>query len=151
MKIFGHPVHLMLVHFPSALFPLEFALLLAGSYTQNPHLPYAAFYVLGAGVSAGWLAMLTGITDMARVRPADPGVVMKAVIHGAVNTTVLLFYSTWFWTALLYYPQHEIPGMAELFIRGGLVVLLSGGNYLGASLVLKDGIGTESIRKSGKA
>jgi len=57
MKLDYHPPHLILNHFPSALFPVEFAFAAIGFYRQHFTFSYAAFYVLLAGVLLGWLAV----------------------------------------------------------------------------------------------
>ena len=55
-RLFGHPVHPMLVHFPTALFTAGFLFSLAGYLFSDAGLVTAAFYSIGFGLVAGLAA-----------------------------------------------------------------------------------------------
>src|SRR4051812_4857972 len=97
MKILGHPLHVMLIHFPSALFPME--LLSYGIYyfTGNDSFATASLYALVAGSALGWLAVVTGAIDLLKISPDRTKVMNKALIHGSINTSVVLAYSVFAW------------------------------------------------------
>src|SRR5688572_15849846 len=96
MKLNYHPPHLILVHFPAALFPMEFVCAVIALYKQDPTFNYAAFYALGGGVIMGWLAVMFGFMDMVKIPDARSDVRTKALIHGSVNTVMLIGYSVLF-------------------------------------------------------
>ena len=64
MKIFGHPLHMMLIHFPTALLPMDFLLSFFAYYNKDSSFLTAAFYCLAGGVLAGGLAIITGLIDL---------------------------------------------------------------------------------------
>lgn len=141
MKLDFHPPHLMLNHFPSALFPVEFAFAVIGFYRQDPSFNDAAFYTLTGGVLLGWLAAFAGIMDLARI-PKEQSVAQRTgLMHGALNTLVLCGY-----TVLLFLqwqaPEITYATVPVLLLKVLLLLLLFGGNYLGGQLVLKYKIGT---------
>jgi len=138
MKIFGHPLHLMLIHFPSALFPMDLACSALANYTGSAQLLSASYYALMGGVILGWLAVVAGTFDLLTVMKNKPGSIKEALIHGAINTTVLLAYTA---LAFLAYKKHSSAphdGPLILAAKTLLICLLIAGNFMGGSLVLKD-------------
>jgi uncharacterized membrane protein len=142
MKIFGHPVHVMLIHFPSALFPMDFICSLVGYYTGNPSFVMAAFYALIGGVGMGWLAIITGVFDLAKLAEEKNTAVKKALIHAGVNLVVLTGFSLLAYMAWQQYPHLETDTPGELTTKGILVAVMIVGNFIGGSLVLKDRVGS---------
>src|ERR1043165_2064020 len=89
MKLFGHPIHLLLIHFPSALFPMDVICSICAILYHRPGFSEAAVYAEFGGVVIGWLAALAGIADVAGVMKHKPQALNRALIHGAVNAAVL--------------------------------------------------------------
>lgn len=140
MKLFGHPIHLMLTHFPAALFPMELVCYFIFYKTGDTSFSNASFYAMTGGVILGWLSIISGAIDLIRIK--DNGAVQaKALIHGSVNTIVVFGYSIL--TMMIYkdYPNLPVATLTLLVIKASLNVLMIGGNYLGGNLVLKDKIG----------
>jgi len=144
MKILGHPIHMMLIHFPSALFPMSVLCSAAGFYTAKASFNDAAFYTLAAGVAAGWLAAITGFFDLIPVVEKKPESTKKALIHGGLNTLVLIGFSLYVYKANKSYPGLQVDTMVNLVIKSLLVSIMIVGNFLGGSLVLKDKINVEN-------
>ena len=142
MKIFGHPIHVMLIHFPSALFPMDFICSLVGYYTGNPSFVMAAFYALAGGAGMGWLAIITGAFDLAKLAEEKNKAVKKALIHAGVNLVVLAGFSLLAYMAWQQYPHLETNTPGELIIKGILIAVMIVGNFIGGSLVLKDRVGS---------
>lgn len=141
MKLYYHPPHLILVHFPAALFPMEFAFAVIALYKQDPTFNYAAFYALGGGVLMGWLAVIFGFIDLVRIPDSKSNVRAKALIHGLVNTLMLIGYTVLFfvqWKAF----EITYSSTPILLLKAILLLILIAGNYLGAQLVLKYKVGT---------
>lgn len=143
MKILGHPVHIMLIHFPSALFPMDFICSALGYYTGNASFTDAAFFAMAGGVILGGLAIITGTFDLAGLVENKPLAVKKALIHGSINTTVIIGYSLLAYRAYKEFPILIPDGVAILVLKGCLVTFMIVGNYLGGSLILKDRVGLE--------
>jgi uncharacterized membrane protein len=92
------------------------------------------------GVILGWLSVITGAIDLIRIK--DNGALQaKALIHGSVNTMVVLGYTIL--ASMIYkdYPNLPVATLSTLVIKASLNVLMIAGNYLGGNLVLKDKIG----------
>jgi uncharacterized membrane protein len=142
MKFLGHPLHLMLIHFPSALFPMELLSYSIYYFTNDESFATASLYALMAGSTLGWLAIITGAIDLLKISPERTKVMNKALIHGSVNTTVVLAYSVFAWIGFRKYPQLPEANLAALVLKLLLVTLMLVGNYMGGSLVLKDKMGT---------
>lgn len=137
MKLFGHPIHVMLIHFPSALFPMDVVCSFLGYFTGNMLFSHAAFFALTGGVLTGWLAVVTGAVDVmgiVRDRPAD---IKRALYHGSINATVLLVYTVMMLIVFKKYPELAPDQLSKIMLKGGLVTLLIVGNYLGGSLIFK--------------
>ncbi len=54
----------MLIHFPSALLPMDFVCYGLLYYTHQTSFAYASFYALFGAVVLGWAAALFGILDI---------------------------------------------------------------------------------------
>jgi uncharacterized membrane protein len=141
MKLNYHPPHLVLVHFPAALFPMDLVCAALAIYRHDQTFNYAGFYALGGGVVMGWLAVLFGFADLVKIPPERKAAQQLALIHGTINATLLIGYSVLFflqWKA----PEITNASLPQLVIKSFLLAGLIIGNYLGAQLVLKHKIGT---------
>ncbi len=140
MKLFGHPVHVMLIHFPAALFPMELICYFIFYKTGNPSFANAAYYAMFGGTVLGWFSVITGAIDLIRIKDNE-ALKAKALVHGAVNTTVVVSYSIF--TMILYNNYPNLPEATSilLVIKAAVNALMIVGNYLGGNLVLKDKIG----------
>ena len=136
-----HPVHLILVHFPSALFPVDWLLCVIGMVTGTTSFYPAAFYVLAVGVVSGWFTILAGVVDAAGLH-MNERLFKKAIVHGAINTTIVMIYSVLAFRQMKFYPGLPAPSWYLLAFKFILVLALAFGNYLGAELVLRYGVGT---------
>jgi uncharacterized membrane protein len=143
MKLFGHPLHLMLIHFPSALFPMDLVCSFIAFYYPNPSFTSASFYAMIGGTFLACLAVITGTFDLIGVTQHKPEAVKKALVHGGINTCVLIGYSVLCYIAFQKYPDLAPDGMSNLLIKSFLVLFMFAGNYLGGSLILKDKVGVE--------
>src|SRR4051812_20420578 len=104
MKFLGHPIHLMLIHFPAALFPMELVCYFIFYRTGNASFGDASFYAISGGVLLGWLAVITGSIDLIMIKN-DGDLQAKALIHGFINSTVVITYSIIAWILYKHYPN----------------------------------------------
>jgi len=144
MKVLGHPIHIMLIHFPSALFPMDLVCSFIGYHYGIPSFTDASFYAMTGGIMLGCLAIITGTFDLLYVLKEKPAVLQKAFIHGGINATVVIAYSVLLAIALKKYPGIEQDSLLKIGLKACLVSFMIIGNYIGGSLVLKDKIGIEN-------
>ena len=136
-KLFGHPLHPMLVPFPITCF--AGALLTDLAYLGSANIMWSNFsiWLITAGLVMGGLAALTGIIDYAgdkRVRAARP-----ATPHMIINLSVFVIelfnafvHSRDGWTSV-------VPTGLTLSVIS--VLLLGVSAWLGGSLVYKHRVG----------
>ena len=144
MKILGHPVHIMLIHFPSALLPMDFACSALGYYTGNSSFTDASFFAMAGAVLLGFLAIITGTFDLLGLIEGKPLALKKALLHGGINATVIIAYSILAFRAWKQFPELTQDGIGLLVVKGCLVTFMIAGNYLGGSLILKHKVGLEN-------
>lgn len=144
MKLFGHPLHAMLIHFPTALLPMD-AVLSWGFFWQGTEsLGFAAFYAALGGAATGVIAMVSGILDLLALPKANRAVVGSGLVHGLVNGTVVMIYAALVYKALLQYPVLFPPTITLLVVKTLLILTLFAGNFIGGSLVYKHGVGIQT-------
>jgi uncharacterized membrane protein len=144
MKILGHPIHIMLIHFPSALLPMDLACSALGYYTGNSSFTDASFFAMAGAVLFGSLAIITGTFDLLGLIEGKPHALKKALIHGGINATVIIAYSILAFRAWKQFPELTQDGIGLLVLKGSLITFMIAGNYLGGSLILKHRVGLEN-------
>ena len=144
MKIFGHPLHMMLIHFPTALLPMDVFLSFFAYYNMDSTLLPAAFFCMAGGVLTGLVAILTGLIDLLLIPKNERPALATAIIHGFINATVLLFFGIFVYRSWQEYPDFNMPQMSMLVIKSVLIIVLFGGNYLGGKLIFHHHIGIKN-------
>src|SRR3954464_1000903 len=93
MRLFGHPVHVMLIHFPIALWPAHEALHVFASRLPTGTAA-VAFWLLVAGTCLGWLAALFGLIDLVSLWQERPAVAARTgLIHAILNGGVVVGFT----------------------------------------------------------
>ncbi len=138
-KLFGHPVHPMLIVFPLGLLitSLIFDVIRLG--TGVGAWSVVSFYMIGAGVIGGLLAAVFGAIDWFAI-PANTRAKRLGLWHGAGNVIVVgLFIISWF---LRRPTPAGLPKGA--FVLSLLAVALGAVTaWLGGELVDRLGIGVD--------
>ena len=145
MKVFGHPLHMMLIHFPTALLPMDFLLSFFAYYNKASSFLPAAFYCLAGGVLIGGLAIITGLIDLVLIPKDNKPALGTALIHGFMNAMIVVFFGIFAYRAWQLYPQMTMPLLSTLVIKAILLIVLFIGNYLGGKLILQHHIGIKNI------
>jgi uncharacterized membrane protein len=140
MKIFGHPVHIMLIHFPSALFPMDLVCSFIAYYFGIVSFVNASFYAMFGGVVLGGFAIITGTFDLLHVMKEKPSAMKKVLVHGGINTIVILGYAVLTAIAFKKYPDLAPDSIIMIIVKSALVIFMIVGNFFGGSLILKDKI-----------
>jgi uncharacterized membrane protein len=143
MKILKHPLHIMLIHFPTALLPMDLVLSFLYFRTGNESFGSAAFYCLIGGVALGGLAGITGLIDLVTIK--DKSALGAALVHGGINLAVVLVFSVFAYKSWNLYPQLQTPAVGILTVKAVMVIFLLAGNYLGGRLIFKHHIGIEKL------
>lgn len=139
-KLFGHPIHSMLVHFPSALFPVSVIFDVVALLTGDKALASVAFYMLAAGLVGGIAAALFGAMDFYRLPPTHEAW-GKAALHAGLNILWLCLFTVVFGLRVNQYPQFELATPTELIVSIIGVIGLIFSNFLGGDLVFRHKIG----------
>lgn len=142
MKVLGHPIHIMLIHFPSALFPMELICYIIYYVTGQVSYGQAAFYAIAGGVGLGWMAVFFGAMDLLKISPERTEIIKKALIHGSINITVVIIYTVFFYSLYRKYPILPTASLGLVITKVFVIAAMITGNFLGGSLVLKDRIGS---------
>jgi uncharacterized membrane protein len=134
MRLFGHPIHVMLVHFPIALWPAH-----AAVHAFSSHLPdgseLVAFWLLVAATALAWLAMICGAVDLMSLAlaPGRPSFRL-GLIHAAINGTVTIAFTLLLAMENAAYPNIH-HGHGVLLVELGLLILMFVGNFFGGAIV----------------
>ncbi len=142
-RVLGHPVHLMLVHFPAGLLPFALISDLLAEILHEPTLASVAMICYVGGIGGGLLAAVFGAMDYFRISP-DHQAGKKASLHALLNVAWLSAFTFVVGTRISQYPHFRYATAGELVVAGCCVVGMMASNYLGGELVLRYGIGTRS-------
>ncbi len=137
-RLGNHRFHMMLVHFPGALYPFTLLLDILWWITENPEFGFAARYSLIGAISMGVVAMIYGINDLVQIDPKSRAWKI-AGIHALLNACWFVAYSS-----LLFYrmKHHDFSmGWSYLSIMSLTTAGLFYSNYLGAELVINHKVG----------
>ena len=143
MKLFGHPIHPLLIHFPTALLPMDLGLSVLYYKTGNPSFYQAGAYCLWAGASLGLLAMITGILDLIAIPRSDKKAIALALYHGFVNGMLLLIFSIIAYKSWQVFPVPFFVSIKGIVVKSILVFALFVGNYLGGRLIYSHHVGID--------
>lgn len=138
----GHPIHLMIVHFPAALYPFSIALDWTASVTNNASFSTSAYYSLWAAIVTSGLAAVFGTIDLLRIDPKGTAW-NTSLLHGGLNVLWLLCFATMLGIRMKGGPL-LIQGSGYLITSTLFVVGLFYSNFLGGELVLKHGVGRKN-------
>jgi uncharacterized membrane protein len=136
MRLFGHPVHPMLVAFPLTLLCL--APVLDGLALMRDEAGLARLGGLCAliGLAAAVLALATGFIDFVRLEPASPAT-KTAIVHG-----VLAFSATCsLGGALLLRGPGPAPTLLAFIFEIVAALLVAATGWFGGHLVFHHGVG----------
>lgn len=140
VKLFGHPVHPMLIVFPIGLLAMAVIFDILYMVMGNQGLPTASFYMIAAGVVGGLLAAIFGFIDWLAL-PNNSRAKGIGGWHGIGNVIVTaLFASSWLLRADN--PNFVPDGLALImsFAGFGLALITT---WIGGELVYRLGVGVD--------
>jgi uncharacterized membrane protein len=138
-KLFGHPIHQVLVVFPLGLFATAVLFDIIRLVTQSGIWSTVAFYMIGAGIIGGLAAAIFGLVDWLAI-PPNTRAKRIGRLHGLGNLVVLVLF------ALSWYLRQSAPETPDvvalaLSILGALLSFVTG--WLGGELVDRLGVGVD--------
>lgn len=138
-KLFGHPIHPMLIPFPLGLLGTAVLFDLIATFGDGDSLARAAYYMIGAGILAGLLAAAFGAIDWLAI-PSGTRAKRIGIVHGLGNVAIVVIFAlAW----LLRRDAAADPGAVVLVLEivGVLGTLVTG--WLGGELVDRLGVGVD--------
>ena len=137
-SIKAHPIHPMLIVYPSAFLTGAFGFSVAATATKKPDLRSVARRLVPTGVIAGLVAAVPGVIDYLTVVPPQSSGKERATKHALLNTAGLgLFTASW----LLERNRHR-PAVS-LLLQGLGSAVMSVAGYLGGTLVYRNQIAVD--------
>ncbi len=140
MRLLRHPAHVMLIHFPSALIPMELVCYGLLFFTGEKSFATASYYAMAGVVTLGWLAAIADAINLRKIPPYKPGVVKKALIHGSIISFVQIPYTVFVYLISTQYPNVPDASLGLFVVKAILVSVLIIGNWLGGELILKHNV-----------
>jgi uncharacterized membrane protein len=138
MRLFGHPVHPMLVAFPIALLaltPLWDALAWAGVLHDGRTI---AYYSEAAGLIAAGLAAVPGFADLIKIPQSETANAKTALIHAGLALTMVSLFGVAF---ALRGGAAGSPGVLVLGLEAAGSLCLAVTGWFGGELVFRRGVG----------
>jgi uncharacterized membrane protein len=138
-KLFGHPIHTMLIVFPFGLLAMALVFDVLYLATGNGYWSQVAYAMIAAGIITGLLAAPFGFIDWLAI-PAGTRAKRVGALHGAGNVVVLVLYAM-SWARRGADPEGP-QGLAYVFsFAGGVLALVTG--WLGGELVDRLAVGVD--------
>jgi uncharacterized membrane protein len=141
MRLFGHPVHPMLVAFPVALLaltPVWDGIAWAGVMADARS---AGYFCELAGLIIGGLALVTGFVDLIKIPASQPAAARVALIHASCALGALSLYGIAF---AFRGGRAALPNTGVLALEAAGAVCLIATGWLGGHLVFRHGVGVQT-------
>ena len=138
-KLFGHPIHQMLIPFPLGLLGMAVIFDLIDAVADEPELARAAYYMIAAGIITGLLAAVFGAIDWAAI-PSGTRAKRVATVHGLGNVVIVVAFAI-AWLLRRDEPHDPAASSLVLEVAGLLGALVTG--WLGGELVDRLGVGVD--------
>ena len=138
-KLFGHPVHPMLVVFPLGLLGTAVVFDIIRLATGNGYWSEIAFWMMAAGIVAGLIAAPFGTIDWLAI-PSGTRASRIGLLHGVGNVIVLGLFALSWWMRRDSLGLPDMLALTASFL-GFLFALVTG--WLGGELVDRLGVGVD--------
>jgi len=137
-KLFGHPVHPMLVAFPVAFYTGTLAAFIVYAASQDPFWARLANIVNWAGVIMAGVAAVPGLIDWAMGIPRQSAAKRTGLSHMVLNVSALLV----FFVNGIAYSGHVLPPASTGIVLSAIGVALTlPAGFLGWNLVQEHHVG----------
>ena len=138
-KLFGHPIHQMLIVFPLGLLATSIFFDLIALAADIPGLSQASYYMIAAGILTALVAAVFGLVDFLAI-PNGTRAKRIGMMHGGGNlVVVVLFAASW----LLRRGHPADPGTLAVVLSAAGTALGCLTGWLGGELVDRLGVGVD--------
>jgi len=141
VKLFGHPIHPMLIVLPLGLLSAAVVFDIVYLVTGDDVFSSVAFWNIAAGVVGGLGAAVFGAWDWFHI-PSDTRAKRIGLLHGGGNVVVVALFSI-SWILRLGQDGNE-PGVVAYALSFGGLALAAVTGWLGGELVDRLGVGVDS-------
>lgn len=138
-KLFGHPIHQMLIVFPLGLLATALVFDAVQLITGNGFWSEIAYWMIAAGVVSGLIAAPFGLVDWLAI-PWRTRAKRVGAMHGAGNVVVLGLYGI-SWLMRSAAPAAPETSAIAIAFLGGTLALVTG--WLGGELVDRLAVGVD--------
>ena len=138
-KLFGHPVHPMLIVFPLGLLAMAAIFDIVSIATANGYWSEISYWMIAAGVITGLLAAPFGLIDWLAI-PTGTRAKRIGALHGGGNVIVLLLFAASWWMRM---EDPRTPAMLAFILSFAGVGLALVTGWLGGELVDRLSVGVD--------
>lgn len=140
VKLFGHPIHPMLIVFPAGSFTAAVIFDILYLIFHTPAFAAVSFYIIALGVIGGLLAAVFGFIDWSAL-PANSRARAIGLWHGVGNfVIVVLFAASWL---LRRGSANFVPGSFAMLLSFAGIVLALVTLWIGGELVYRLGVAVD--------
>lgn len=140
VKLFGHPVHPMLIVFPMGLFTVAVIFDILYSVMRKPVLALVSFYMILSGVIGGLFAAVFGLMDWLAL-PLNSRAKRIGAWHGLGNFVIVVLFGLSSWLRRDN-PRFVPDASARLLALAGAGLALIT-SWIGGELVYRLGVGVD--------
>jgi uncharacterized membrane protein len=138
-KLFGHPIHQMLIVLPLGVLAMSLVFDLIARMAGLPRLHDAAYYMIAAGVISGLVAAVFGLIDFLAI-PGGTRAKRVGTLHGVGNVIVVVLFAASWWLRRDNPAQPEILAIVLSAAAAGLALVTG---WLGGELVDRLAVGVD--------
>ncbi len=138
-RLFGHPIHQMLIVFPLGLLGMSLFFDILHLATDGEHWAQVSYYMIAAGIISGLIAAPFGLIDWLAI-PGGTRAKRIGLLHGGGNVVVLLLF------VLSWFSRRDLPSAPsglEVGLSAVAVLLALVTGWLGGELVDRLGVGVD--------
>jgi uncharacterized membrane protein len=139
-KLFGHPIHQMLIVFPLGLLAMAVVFDIVWLVRGQPGWVASSYHMIAAGVLTGLVAAIFGFLDYLGI-PAGTRAKRIGVLHGVGNVVVVALFAASWWQRYIGDPLAPSGAAIALGVAGALVATITG--WLGGELVDRLAVGVD--------
>jgi uncharacterized membrane protein len=140
VKLFGHPLHPMLIVFPLGLLVIAVIFDILYLLTQNASFALVSFYDIAAGIVLGLVAAVFGFLDWLAI-PGGTRAKRIGLLHGGGNVIVVVLFGI-SWLMRSGDPNH-LPSTTAFILSLIGFALGAVTGWLGGELVDRLGVGVD--------
>ncbi|HEX6059829.1 MAG TPA: DUF2231 domain-containing protein [Gemmatimonadaceae bacterium] len=139
-KLFGHPIHQMLIVFPLGLLATAVLFDIVWLVRDRPGWAAASYHMIFAGIVFGLVAAVPGFVDWLGI-PSGTRAKRIGLLHAVGNVVVLALFAGSFWQRYVGDPLVPSTAAIAMGVAGAALSLVTG--WLGGELVDRLAVGVD--------